>query len=72
MKCACCKNKQAVLIKMPVTLETEDTEIKIIREPKESICIACIVSEMFEVMFDQYEEKKEEKEKEKKEEKKEE
>lgn len=56
MKCAYCEKDQSVLIQLPITFVAEKLEREVLGNPKESICVGCVVDEVFDVMLDEYHE----------------
>lgn len=54
MKCAYCEKEEFVLIKLPITCVAKNLEREVIGNPEESICKACVIDEMFDVIMDDY------------------
>ena len=56
MECAWCESDQTILIGLPLTFKAQKLEREVIGDPEESICLSCVVCEMFDVMLDEKEE----------------
>lgn len=55
MECTYCDVEQSVLMALPITFEAKTLRSELVGESGQSICISCLVYEMFQVMMDEKE-----------------